>query len=193
MNSNPSIRPLFAAILVALLQTSFLGYMIESRASILRNGVDVVLKTVPVDPRDLLRGDYVILAYDISAIPAGKVTGGFPAEATDAQLSVRLERQPDGFWGVTEASFGALAPKEGSVIARSAPFYFYPAPDSPQPSLNVDYGIERYYVPEGEGRVLEEARNASALSVTARVDDDGRMQIRLIAIDGKPLYEEPLY
>ena len=193
MSSNPLVRPLFAAILVALLQTAFLGYMIESRASILRNGVDVVLKTVPVDPRDLLRGDYVILAYDISTIPADKVTGGFPTEATDAQLSVRLEKQPDGFWGVAEASFGALAPKEGSVIARSAPFYFYPAPDSPLSSLNVDYGIERYYVPEGEGKVLEEARNASALSVTARVDDDGRMQIRLIAIDGKPLYEEPLY
>ena len=193
MSSNPLVRPLFAAILVALLQTAFLGYVIESRASILRNGVDVVLKTVPVDPRDLLRGDYVILSYDISTIPADKVTGGFPTEATDAQLSVRLEKQPDGFWSVAEASFGALAPKEGSVIARSAPFYFYPAPDNQQSSLNVDYGIERYYVPEGEGKVLEEARNASALSVTARVDDDGRMQIRLIAIDGKPLYEEPLY
>jgi uncharacterized membrane-anchored protein len=193
MTSNPFIRPLFAAVLVALLQTAFLGYMIESRASILRNGVDVVLKTVPVDPRDLLRGDYVILSYDISTIPADKVTGGFPTEATDAQLSVRLEKQPDGFWGVTEASFQALAPKEGSIIARSSPFYFYPAPDSQQSPLSVDYGIERYYVPEGEGRVMEEARNASALSVTARVDDDGRMQIRLIAIDGKPLYEEPLY
>lgn len=193
MSNNPLIRPLFAAILVAVLQTAFLGYMIESRASILRNGVDVVLKTVPVDPRDLLRGDYVILSYDISTIPVDKVTGRFPTEATDAQLSVRLEKQLDGFWGVAEASFSALAPKEGTVIARSAPFYFYPAPDSQQASLNVDYGIERYYVPEGEGKVLEEARNASALSVTARVDDDGRMQIRLIAVDGKPLYEEPLY
>jgi len=193
MSANPIIRPLFAAILVAVLQTAFLGYMIESRASILRNGVDVVLKTVPVDPRDLLRGDYVILAYDISTIPADKLTGGFPTEATDAQLSVRLEKQPDGFSGVTEASFGTLAPKDGSVIARSTPFYFYPTPDSPSSSLNVEYGIERYYVPEGEGKVLEEARNASALSVTAGVDDSGAMQIRSIAIDGKPLYEEPLY
>jgi uncharacterized membrane-anchored protein len=193
MSDNPIFRPLVAAIVVALLQTAFLGYMIESRASILRSGVDVVLKTVPVDPRDLLRGDYVILAYDISTIPADKITGGFPTEAMDAQLSVRLEKQSDGFWGVAEASFGPLAPKDGSVIARSAPFYYYPTPDNPPSSLNVEYGIERYYVPEGEGRVLEEARNASALAVTASVDDDGRMQIRVISIDGKPLYEEPLY
>lgn len=193
MSNNPLIRPLFAAILVALLQTAVLGYMIESRASILRNGVDVVLKTVPVDPRDLLRGDYVVLSYDISNIPADKVTGGFPTEATDAQVSVRLEKQVDGFWTISEASFGTLPPKEGTVIARSSPFYFYPTPDSPASSVNVEYGIERYYVPEGEGLVLEEARNASALSVTASVDGDGRMQIRSIAIDGKPLYEEPLY
>lgn len=193
MSNNPLIRPLFAAILVALLQTAVLGYMIESRASILRNGVDVLLKTVPVDPRDLLRGDYVVLSYDISNIPADKVTGGFPTEATDAQVSVRLEKQADGFWTISEASFGTLAPKEGTVIARSSPFYFYPTPDNLASSVNVEYGIERYYVPEGEGLVLEEARNASALSVTASVDDDGRMQIRSIAIDGKPLYEEPLY
>ncbi len=190
---KPLIQPLFAAVLVALLQTAFLGYMIESRASILRNGTDVVLKTVPVDPRDLLRGDYVTLAYDISTIPADKVIGGFPKEATDAQMSVRLEKQADGFWTVSEASFADLPAKAGSLIARTQPFYYYPTPDAPQSTISVEYGIERYYVPEGEGLVLEEARNASALSVTASVDDAGTMQIRLIAIDGKPLYEEPLY
>lgn len=193
MSRTPILRPLFAAVLVACLQTAFIFYMIESRASILRNGVDVVLKTVPVDPRDLLRGDYVILAYDISSIPADKVTGGFPSEATDAQVSVRLEKQPDGFWGVAEASFGTLAPKEASVIARTAPFYYYPTPDSSPSALNVEYGIERYYVPEGQGKALEDARNVSALSVTASVDEGGTMQIRSIAINGKSLYEEPLY
>lgn len=193
MIDRPMFRFLFAAILIAAVQTAVIGYMIESRASILRKGVDVVLKTVPVDPRDLLRGDYVILAYDISAIPTDRITGGLPQEATDAQLSVRLEKQSDGFWVVTEASFGSLAPKDGDVIARTAPFYYYPSPDAPQSMLNVEYGIERYYVPEGEGKVLEEARNAQALSVTARVDELGRMQIRLIAIDGTPIYEEPLY
>ncbi len=190
---KPLIRPLFAAILVALLQTAVLGYMIESRASILRNGTDVVLKTIPVDPRDLLRGDYVILAYDISTIAPDKVIGGFPKEATDARMSVRLEKQPDGFWTVSEASFSPLPAKAGSVVARTQPIFYYPTPDAPQLAVRVDYGIERYYVPEGEGLVLEEARNASALSVTASVDDTGRMQIRLIAVDGKPLYEEPLY
>lgn len=205
MNKNPLIRPLFAAILVAVLQTAFLGYMIESRASILRNGVDVVLKTVPVDPRDLLRGDYVILAYDISTIPGDRVKGKRPDTSGTHELWVRLEKTSTGYWDAAEASFEPLAPQAGSVIAHGKIGYQALASlfdaagallnpeDAAAPLTNIEYGIERYYVPEGEGKVLEEARNASALSVTARVDDAGTMQIRLIAIDGKPLYEEPLY
>ena len=179
MSPKPFMRPLFAAIIVALLQTAFIGYMIESRASILRNGVDVVLKTAPVDPRDLLRGDYVILTYDISTIPADKVTGGFPTEATDAQLSVRLEKQPDGFWGVTEASFGALAAKAESVLIRSAPFYYYPTPDTTSPpSLNVEYGIERYYAQ----RCLEVRRHA-----VGRENDTVDIQPFIVAEDFRKL------
>jgi uncharacterized membrane-anchored protein len=193
--SKPSFfNPWIAAIVVAVLQTAILGYMIESRASILRNGKDVVLKTVPVDPRDLLRGDYVVLSYDISSIPVDKLVDKPPTEETDAQLSVRLSQGEDGFWHVAEAAFGALEAREdGSVIAKTQPFYFYPQSGSVDALLSVEYGIERYYVPEGEGKPLEEARNAEALSVMARVDESGRMQIRTISIDGKPLYEEPLY
>ena len=32
-------------------------------------GKEVVLRTVPVDPRDLLRGNYARLRYDISEAP----------------------------------------------------------------------------------------------------------------------------
>ena len=59
-----------AALAVGLGQTAILGYMVESRASILRYGTEILLQTALVDPRDLLRGDYVILSYDISTIPA---------------------------------------------------------------------------------------------------------------------------
>ena len=35
----------------------------------LKTGREVLLKTVPVDPRDMLMGDYVILNYEISQVP----------------------------------------------------------------------------------------------------------------------------
>lgn len=195
--SQPSSRrrlmPFVAALIILLIQTAILGYMIESRASILRSGAELRLRTVPVDPRDLLRGDYVILSYDITTIPAERIVGARPTLAGAATLFVRLVPAEDGFWQVAEASFEPLAEKDGSVLVRSQPFPFYPADGSAPGPLRVDYGIERYYVPEGQGRVLEEARDERSLSVIVRVDKVGRMQIRQIIREGEPVYDEPLY
>ncbi|MBD9646948.1 GDYXXLXY domain-containing protein [Ensifer sp. ENS09] len=185
------LNPFLAALLVAGVQTAALGYMIESRASILRSGRDVLLKTVPVDPRDLLRGDYVILSYDISRLQPELFKGDTPKQSEEAQIYVRLEKQLDGFWAATEASFQPLGLAGDSVVLRSLPFIYYPS--SALSSVSVEYGIERFYVPEGEGRTLEEARNAEALSVNIRVDAKGKAQIREIAVNGSPVYEEPLY
>ncbi|MBB3560774.1 GDYXXLXY domain-containing protein [Sinorhizobium sp. B11] len=182
---------LVAAILVAGLQTLILGYIIQSRASILASGTEVLLKTAPVDPRDFLRGDYVVLNYDISSVPVSTVTGGIPAEAGEQTLWVRLRRQPDGFWGIVESSFAKLPAASDTVVLRSLPFYSY-GPGSGE-TIRVEYGIERYYVPEGEGKPLEEARNEGVVSIAASVSSSGAAQIRSLVVDGKPAYEEPLY
>ena len=182
---------LVAAILVAGLQTLILGYIIQSRASILASGTEVLLKTAPVDPRDFLRGDYVVLNYDISSVPVSTVTGGIPAEAGEQTLWVRLKRQPDGFWGIVESSFAKLPAASDTVVLRSLPFYSY-GPGSGE-TIRVEYGIERYYVPEGEGKPLEEARNEGVVSIAASVSSSGAAQIRSLVVDGKPAYEEPLY
>ncbi|WP_312361882.1 GDYXXLXY domain-containing protein [Ensifer sp.] len=187
------LPPLIAALIAAVLQTAALGYMVESRASILRSGKEVLLKTVPVDPRDLLRGDYVILSYDISRLPPELFKSGLPTVVQEATVFVRLAPQPDGFWAASEASFQPLAPADGTVILQSQPFTYYPQSSESPTSVDVAYGIERFYVPEGEGRVLEQARNAEALSVSVRINDAGRAQIRQIAVAGAPVYEEPLY
>jgi uncharacterized membrane-anchored protein len=179
------------AVLVAALQTGILGYIIESRAAILSNGTEIVLKTAPVDPRDFLRGDYVVLSYDISSVPVQTITGGIPAEPGEQRLWVRLKKQPDGLWTISESSFKPLPPLADTVILQSLPFYSY-RPNSGD-TIRVEYGIERYYVPEGEGKPLEEARNDGNVTIAARVSAEGTAQIRSLLVDGKPVYEEPLY
>ena len=182
---------LFSAIIVAGLQTLILGTIIQSRASILSNGAEVLLKTAPVDPRDFLRGDYVVLNYDISSVPVQTVSGGIPAEPGERVLWVRLKKQEDGFWTVIESSFHELSPQPETVILRSQPFYSggLAAGDS----IRVEYGIERYYVPEGQGKPIEEARNGGNVAIAVRVSPAGSAQIRGLLVDGKPVYDEPLY
>lgn len=187
------IPPLVAAIVAAALQTAVIGYMVESRAAILRNGADIRLKTVPVDPRDLLRGDYVILSYPISRIERSLITGDIP-QSGRMRLTVRLKSGDDGLWAATEASFGSLPPQDGSVVLRTLPLDFYASVAGGVPeTLFVQYGIERYYVPEGEGKVLETARNQEELEVEARVSADGTPQIARLLLRGEPVYDEPLY
>jgi len=181
------------ALVVALVQTSILGYMIEGRASILRSGTEVLLQTASVDPRDLLRGDYVILTYDISTISTTSISGTRPTEGKVAKLHVRLKPGADGFWIVSEASFDALAAQDGSVVLVSQPVTIYDWEWSNGGNVTVSYGIERFYVPEGEGRPIEDGRNQGRVSVAARVSDAGQAQIRALMLDGEPLYEEPLY
>ncbi|TCR92616.1 GDYXXLXY domain-containing protein [Rhizobium sp. BK376] len=184
-------RAWIAAVVMAALQTIVIGYVIESRASILESGSEVLLKTAPVDPRDLLRGDYVTLNYDISRVPASTVVGGMPTEAGEKTLWVRLQKQGDGFWGIAESSFSPLQSKPDTVLIESLPFNYYPV--EADQSFQVDYGIERFYVPEGKGHDIETVRTDGRVSVAARISGGGEAQIRTLMIDGKPVYEEPLY
>ncbi|MBB3608042.1 GDYXXLXY domain-containing protein [Rhizobium sp. BK602] len=195
---NLSRRLWLAAMIVAALQTAVLAYMVGERAWGLRSGVEILLKTAPVDPRDLLRGDYVTLNYDISRVPISTLIVGPPKMSLNAViLSVRLKRQDDGYWGIVESSFGALDPKPDTVVLKSLPFVAYAfdgdPTDASQAIIGVTYGIERYYVPEGQGRELEHARNDGRVAIAARISPDGVAHIRSLLLDGKPVYEEPLY
>lgn len=182
---------LLAGIFVALLQSAVLLYTVVSRAAVLRDGREVLLETAPVDPRDLLRGDYVVLNYTIATLEAASIGGPWPEDREPHTIHVRLRPDGGGYWSVAEASFLPLDAQEGSVVLKGITGRLSGARE--QASVSVHYGIERYYVPEGEGKALEEARNDGRISIAARVSAGGVAHIRALLRDGKPLYEEPLY
>ena len=59
--------------------------------------------------------------------------------------------------------------------------------------LTVRYNLESYFVPQGEGQKLEQARNQRKLTVVAAVLPSGRAAIKRLLIDGQPVYEEPWF
>lgn len=189
---------ILGAVLAAALQVFLLWQMIEGRAAILRDGVEVRLKTVPVDPRDLLRGKYVRLNYDISQVNASLFQGDTPAgRRTKRPVYVVLAKQADGFWGVVAVhpeSPENLKPGQVVVETQRGAFFRFGAPTSRQ-TVRLSYGIERFYVPEGDAIEIENQyrdRN-TPVDVIAAVSPDGAIQIKRLIIDGKPVYEEPLY
>lgn len=193
MNNRRWLLP--AAIVVALLQIAFLASMVMSRAAILRDGREVVLQVLPVDPRDLLRGDYVVLRYNISELPAKLVdtTAVESDPAGERTIFVRLAAGADGIWQPVSASFDApqTPPGADEVDIRGAT---ESRMHRDAVALHVRYGIERFYVPEGEGREIERVDPATRpFRMKVAVASDGTAQIKSLHDADKMLYAEPIY
>ena len=184
-----------AAALLAAVQIGFLAWMIQGRASILRNGTEVLLKVQPVDPRDLLRGDYVRLGYEIGDLPVSLIANR-PEGAVSTQggdIHVRLKRDDDGYWRAVGASLGTpldTPPAEGEVDLRGVVAAGWSLDEAS--SVRVDYGMERYYLPEGEGLAIERDMRARPFGILAAVDD-GTPQIKALMDGDTVLFQEPLY
>lgn len=187
-------RLIAAAVAVSVAQIAFLGWVIAGRAAILQNGQEILLKTAPVDPRDLFRGDYVRLGYDIGSIPARIITDKSGLEVTPGgPLYVILRRQADGFWTAQSASFAEperpASPDEAMIRGEVGSGWSL----SDDTTVGVEYGIERYYVPEGDGLEIEQDMRERTFSILAAVDDAGTAQVKALMDGDKKLYEEPLY
>jgi uncharacterized membrane-anchored protein len=188
-------KRLVLAAALALAQIAFLSWIIAGRASILRNGQEVLLKVEPVDPRDLLRGDYVRLGYEIRNVPVKLVANAPAGEfVTEGRaIVVRLGKDEDGYWRVRSASLGEAetSPPAGEVDLRGTVSGGWRL--GPEDSFSVDYGIGRFYVPEGEGRAIETDMRERPFGILAAVANDGTAQIKALMDGQTKLYEEPLY
>jgi uncharacterized membrane-anchored protein len=59
--------------------------------------------------------------------------------------------------------------------------------------LTVRYGIENYFVPEGEGRDLERPKPGEKVSTRVAVDRFGNAGIKAVLVNGQPRYTETLF
>jgi uncharacterized membrane-anchored protein len=192
--------PLIGRMLAAmLLLCGGLLALVESRAAILRGGTEIRLRTVPVDPRDLFRGDYVVLAYPMSIVATG------PAEAKGLRrgdtVYVTLARDAEGFAQAKAVASTRPAASAGEVViaGRVQSTGACALNEAGQTDcaagagrLRVAYGLESYFVPQGEGRRIETTSKAR-IEVVAAVAADGTAAIKRLLIDGKLVYAEPPY
>ena len=144
----------------------------------LASGVTILLETLPVDPRDLLRGDYVILSYPISEIPESQFEPTVTNLAPGQEVYVALEKMGE-FHGVNRASTKPIVATEDEVVLRGKSSPRIRMRD-PFRAAGIDYGLERYYVGEGLGNPR------GKLTVAVAVPASGRAQIKEVFLDGQP-------
>jgi uncharacterized membrane-anchored protein len=179
-----------------LIQVALLAAMVVDRAQVLREGTEVKLQTRPVDPRDFLRGDYVVLGYDISQLKAGSLKGQ-PASSRNPIVFIKLAPNRNGLYEAVSVHTDPVAVTNPEVLIRGRVRYGASCGSSGMPAfcddLQVRYNLESYFVPEGEGRKLEEARNVGKVTIVAAVTPAGRAAIKRLLLDGQPVYEEPWF
>lgn len=178
-----------AVAIVALLQTIALATMVYGRVSLLRDGREIVAEVIPVDPRDLFRGDYVILGYQFGrsdvAVPEGTASGD--------KIYVTMKEAAPGQWEVvrTSAAYEHPADPAQIVLKGIVSYISSPAIDGAPPKASIRYGIESYFVPEGQGRDLEQQVRDKKISAILAVGASGEVAIKALMVDGKRITEEP--
>jgi len=153
-----------------------IGSYIVIKEHTLRTGQEVILKTMPVDPRDLFRGDYVTLSYPISNIN----TKTLPAEKTDFKIGdyifVELAIKDNYAKAIR---INATSKKDTLAIKGTIK-------NISGKRLSIEYGIESYFVPEGKGKELERMVGKN-IDVKAVISKYGKAIIKSLLIDGKEL------
>jgi uncharacterized membrane-anchored protein len=190
-----SIPRVLLFALAALIQVALIVLMVYDRVRVLREGSDVTLQTRPVDPRDFLRGDYVVLNYEISSLPAGALKDT-PSQGRGTPVFVKLARKGDGFHEAVSVHTEPVPVADGEVLIRGRVVAGANCGSTQRlfcERLQINYGIERYFVPQDEGREIERSRNQGKVSVVAAVTPAGRAAIKRLLLGGKPVYDEPMF
>jgi uncharacterized membrane-anchored protein len=142
-------------------------------------GKEILLEVEPIDPRDLFRGDYVTLSYKISRIDLNNIpfdTNFSLGETIYAALSKK-----EKFWTIDSVSHTKPDLTENQVCIKGRVTSSY------NNKLSVEWGIESYFVPEGEGRLIERQREGGNVSVIVSVDSTCSSVLKELLINDEPL------
>jgi uncharacterized membrane-anchored protein len=166
-------------VVLALQAAWILGTTFQQERA-LRVGKAILLETERVDPRDLLRGDYLILNYKISSVLTNLFSTAVDPDMTPGtKVYVALE-QRGNFHVVVRADTKPIevAGNEVLLLGQSRPRSW-----NNTNAVSIEYGLERFYVAEGTGNPQ------GKLTVQAVVPASGRAMIKQVFVDGVPYAE----
>jgi uncharacterized membrane-anchored protein len=171
---------------IAAAQILFLGAQAAYYEHWKATGQTIEIRVAPTDPRSLFLGNYLFLSYDISRPPRQGLPPG----------SVRFDRLADG-----TRIFVELEPRKGGAIITGL---YTRRPNPPAKGRvylqgrkvldRINYGLERYYIPEARSEAasklqaaLAQTKQAPVITVEVAVSRSGQGMIRRVLVDGKPL------
>jgi uncharacterized membrane-anchored protein len=159
---------------IAGVQVAILLLMIVLDGLPLVLGERIKLNVVPVDPRDLFRGDYVVLNYDFTRVEPRQIEGlalpennwDWYSDVSGRDVYVSLKHEGDH---AEVAGISVNRPVGGNYLRGRL-----------QSPYRIDCGIEAYYVQEGEGRRLENLIRSRSIQAEVAVWQGQAKLVRLV-------------
>ncbi|MBS96007.1 MAG: GDYXXLXY domain-containing protein [SAR202 cluster bacterium] len=195
-------KKIYLSLIVALQVISIIVFVVIQEIRFSESKI-ITLQTQPVDPRDIFRGDYVILDYEISHLnenptkrnSSDKTTCCYYEfwEETDKDVYVFLKPAGD-IWhafGISSSYDGGdLITDNNSNISefirikgKLSTVDDIERLDTEERfrELNITYGIENYFVQVDTGKIIE---TADDVKVNVKVNKHGGSQIESLLVDG---------
>jgi uncharacterized membrane-anchored protein len=139
----------------------------------------VRFEVVPVDPRDMMRGEYITLGYEFSRLPEDvtlideriksyKTKTNFNQKSIDVYVTLKFNLKEDIYKGVF---FGSTPPTKGRYLRGKL-----------NSNNRIEFGIEAFYLQEGKGTIYEQAIREKKLVAEVYLAPDGSAQMKKVHI-----------
>ncbi|ABO50354.1 hypothetical protein Dred_1829 [Desulforamulus reducens MI-1] len=152
------------ALLVGLGILSFIASNWAELGKLTKFSMILTIFLGPYDPRDLLRGDHVILKYQISEIPVSMLPSELRETERDSFEEVYVLLKKNG----NHYDFNNVKlykPDTGYYLKGKLQYFSKNQRD--QEVAHIDYSLDKFFVPENTGMELEDKSHRGEL--TARV------------------------
>ena len=139
----------------------------------------VRFQVFPVDPRDMMRGEYITLGYEFSRLPEDvelideriksyKTKTNFNQKSIDVYVTLKFNLKEDIYKGIF---FGSTPPTKGRYLRGKL-----------NSNNRIEFGIEAFYLQEGKGQIYEKAIREKKLVAEVYLAPDGSAQMKKVHI-----------
>ena len=139
----------------------------------------VRFEVIPVDPRDMMRGEYITIGYEFSRLPEDvtlideriksyKTKTNFNQKSIDVYVTLKFNLKEDIYKGVF---FGSTPPTKGRYLRGKL-----------NSNNRIEFGIEAFYLQEGKGQIYEQAIREKKLVAEVYLAPDGSAQMKKVHI-----------
>ena len=139
----------------------------------------VRFQVFPVDPRDMMRGEYITLGYEFSRLPADvellderiksyKTNTDFNQKSINVYVTLKFNLKEDVYKGIF---FGSTPPTKGRYLRGKL-----------ISNNRIEFGIEAFYLQEGKGQIYEQAIREKKLVAEVYLAPDGSAQMKQVHI-----------